>query len=364
MNLLKGWMFLLMIIFSFWGMQSCGGDKQVEEIIRPVRYSEVYSIGGRRIRTFTGVAKAGIESNLSFRVPGSLQKINVKVGDRVSTGKIIAELDPTDYQLQVEQANAALAQARAQARNAEAAYERAMQLYENRNISKSDLDAARAAAESADAAVRSMEKQLELANRQLSYTKLLAPTGGSIAAVNSEVNENVRVGQGIVSLTSSSQIEVELSVPEILITQISEGQTVTVSFDAIEGREFEGVITEVGVALLSQSATYPVTVKMQGKQEEVRPGMAAMVSVNFESSDQKERYIIPTSAVMEDRQGRFVYIVEPSPSEQGFGKIHRKNVEVGQLTGDGLEILQGLKDGDRVVTAGMSRVIEGQKVRI
>ena len=89
-----------------------------------------------------------------------------------------------------------------------------------------------------------------------------------------------------------------------------------------------------------------------------------MVSVNFETTDQKERYIIPSSAVMEDRQGRFVYIVEPSQSEQGIGTIHRKNVEVGQLTGNGLEILQGLKDGDRVVTAGMSRISEGQKVRI
>jgi RND family efflux transporter MFP subunit len=364
MHYRKNLLIWLIAILSFSGMYSCGKEEQVREIIRPVRYSEVFSIGGNRMRTFTGVAKAGVESNISFRVAGTVQKLKVKVGDKVRAGQLLAELDPMDYQLQVEQAKAALAQAKAQSRNAEAAYQRAMQLYENRNISKSDLDAARAAAESANAAVRSMEKQLELANRQYSYTKLIAPTQGAIAAVNCEINENVKIAQSIVSLTSNSQIEVELSVPEILITQITEGHKVTVSFDAIQGKEFEAIITEVGVSITGQAASYPVTVKLQGSTQEIRPGMAAMVSINFESSEKQERYIVASSAVMEDRQGRYVYIVEPSDSENGLGIIHRKKVEVGQITGEGLEILKGLKDGDRVVTAGVSRISDGQKVKI
>jgi multidrug efflux pump subunit AcrA (membrane-fusion protein) len=66
---------------------------------------------------------------------------------------------------------------------------------------------------------------------------------------------------------------------------------------------------------------------------------------------------------MEDRQGRYVYVVEPSDSENNVGIIHRKMVEVGQITGDGLEILKGLKDGDRVVTAGVSLITDGQRVK-
>jgi RND family efflux transporter MFP subunit len=343
---------------------SCGGNEVVEEVIRPVRYVEVFSMGGNRVRTFSGVAQAGVESNLSFKVAGTVEKLFVKVGDKVKSGQLIAQLDPTDYQLQLQQAQAALQQAKAQARNAAAAYERAMQLYENRNISKSDLDAARAASESATAAVRSMEKQAELSQRQSDYTRLRAPIKGAIATVNCEINENVRAGETIVSLSSASQIEVDISLPGILITQIREGQGVTVVFDAIQGKEFEATITEVGVAAVDMAAAFPVTIRLNRTDPEVRPGMAASVSIEFESSDKKERFIVPTSAVLEDRQGRFVFVVKPISEEPEFGMIHRRPVSVGELTTEGLELLQGLKDGDKVVTAGVSRITDGQKVRL
>jgi len=343
---------------------SCGDKEVVDEVIRPVRYIEVFSTGGNRVRTFTGVAQAGVESNLSFKVNGTVQKLWVKVGDRVKAGQRLVQIDPTDYQLQVQQAQAALQQAQAQQRNGDAAYERAMQLYENRNISKSDLDAARAAAESADAAVKAMEKQFELAQRQLNYTLLNAPIEGDIAQVSVEVNENVRSGQPIVSLTSGSQIEVKISVPEVLITQIREGHKVTVTFDAVPGREFEATIIEVGVAAVEMAAAYPVTIRLDRADPEIRPGMATSVSISFESTDHRERFIVPSSAVMEDRQGRYVFTVKPVSEKPEFGIVHRRPVSVGELTAEGLEILQGLKDGDWVITAGVSRIADGQKVRI
>lgn len=343
---------------------SCGGHDVVEEVIRPVRYVEVFSMGGNRVRTFSGVAQAGVESNLSFKVAGTVEKLFVKVGDRVKSGQSIAQLDPTDYKLQLQQAQAALQQAKAQSRNAKAAYDRAMQLYENRNIAKSDLDAARAASESATAAVRSMEKQVELSQRQSNYTRLRAPIDGAIAMVSCEVNENVKAGEVIVSLSSGSQIEVNLSLPGILITQIREGQGVIVIFDAIQGKEFEATITEVGVAAVEMTAAFPVTIRLNRSDPEIRPGMAASVSVEFESSDKKERFVVPTSAVLEDRQGRFVFVVKPMSEESEFGIIYRRPVTVGDLTTEGLELLQGLKDGDKVVTAGVSRIMDGQKVRL
>jgi len=321
-------------------------------------------MGGNRVRTFSGVAQAGVESNLSFKVAGTVQKLFVKVGDKVRSGQLIAQLDPTDYQLQLQQTQAALQQAKAQSRNAEAAYERAMKLYENRNIARSDLDVARAAAESATAAVKSMEKQVELSQRQSDYTRLRAPIDGAIAMVSCEVNENVRAGETIVSLTSGSQIEVNISLPGILITQINEGKKVTVTFDAIQGKEFEATITEVGVAAVEMTAAFPVIIRLNRTDPKVRPGMAASVSIEFESSDKKERFVVPTSAVLEDRQGRFVFVVKPISEEPEFGIIHRRPVSVGELTTEGLELLQGLKDGDKVVTAGVSRITDGQKVRL
>jgi RND family efflux transporter MFP subunit len=226
---------------------SCGEKEQSEEIIRPVRYVEAYSTGGTRTRTFSGVARAGLESKLSFKVPGTIELVAVKVGDRVAAGDLIAQLDPSDYQLEVQKAEAALANAAAQARNAEANYERVRALWENKSASTTDLDASRATYESATAGTRSAQKQLELAKAQLSYTTLNAPISGAIAQVIAEKNENVQIGKTVVTLTSSSRIEVEVSIPEVLISLVTDGDKVTVTFDAIPGREF----VEIAAADLS-----------------------------------------------------------------------------------------------------------------
>ena len=104
---------------------SCGSSKlEQKEVIRPVRYQQVYSTGGVRERSFSGVAKAALESNLSFKVAGTVEQVRVKVGDTVSAGSLIARLAPQDYELQVQETEASLTSARAEARNAKSQYER------------------------------------------------------------------------------------------------------------------------------------------------------------------------------------------------------------------------------------------------
>jgi RND family efflux transporter MFP subunit len=200
-----------------------------------VRYQEVFSTGSQRVRTFSGVTRSAVESNLSFRVAGNIRRRLVEVGDRVEQGQLIAELDPTDFELQVEESEASLLQAQAQARQAEADYQRVRGLYENRNAAKSDLDAGRAAAESARAQIDASIQRLEQARSQLSYTRLRAPLSGSIASVDVEVNENIRAGQRVAMLTSGSKPEVAVAVPESLIGQIQVGGEVQVRFDALPG---------------------------------------------------------------------------------------------------------------------------------
>jgi multidrug efflux system membrane fusion protein len=349
---------MLLVIFS------CGKEEQPQEIIRPVRYLQVFSTGGTRMRTFPGVVQAGLESKLSFQVPGTLRRIAVKVGDEVETGDLIAQLDPSDYELRVQQAEAALANAQAQARNTKAHYSRIRALYENKSASRTDLDAARAADESAAAAVKSAEKQVELARLQLGYTTLKAPTAGAIARVDVEVNENIQSGTHIVTLSAGSDIEVRVSMPEILIAQVEEGSDVMVSCDAIPDKEFVATVREVGIAATEIGTTFPVTVLLRDTDESIRPGMAASVAFRFESKDERERFLLPSQAVVEDREGRFVFIVEPMSDDLRFGLVHRRSVTVGDLTAEGLEVFEGLADGDLVVTAGVSLIREGLKVKM
>jgi len=343
---------------------SCQEKEQTREIIRPVRYIQVFSTGGSRIRTFPGVAQAGMESRLSFKVPGTVKRVAVRVGDRVRAGQIIAELDPYDYQLKVQQAEASLAQAKAQARNADATYDRTRTLYENKSASKQDLDAARMAYESASAMAQASEKQLEQARLQLSYTKITAPILGAIAEVDCEANENVQAGRPLFLLTSDSQLEVKGSIPEILISQIEEKTEVSVKFDAIPDKEFRATVTEVGVKSKTMATTFPVTLRLKKIDPDIRAGMAAVVTFRFESKDERVRFIVPFEVVGEDREGRFVFLVEFLPEQEGYGIVRRRAVTVGELTAEGIEVFEGLADGDMVVTAGISHIVDGQKVKL
>jgi len=343
-------------------LPACESEEPVREpIIRPVRTQQVFSTGGTRVRTFSGTAQAGLESRLSFKVAGTVQVLNVKVGDQVEAGALIAELDPMDYRLQVEETEASLERARADLRNAEAKYARVRALYENRNASRDDLDAARAGAESARAQVHSIQKRLELAGSQLRYTRLKAATDGAIAEVGVEVNENVQAGQTVVLLTSGARPEVKVGVPGILISQVQEGGEVEVTFDSIPGTVFRAAVTEVGV-VTGMSTVYPVTVRLEEADSDVRPGMAAEVAFRFGALDDRERFLVPPIAVGEDRNGRYVFVVKEGA--EGFGVAHRMPVTIGELREEGIEILEGVSDGDLVVIAGISKIVDGLQVKL
>ncbi len=331
------------------------------EAVRPVRFIRVSAAAESPTRMFSGTSKAVVESRLSFRVGGTIQKVNVAVGDAVKKGDLIARIDPADFRIRVQEAEASLARAEAEARNAEANYERVRALYENRNASRNDLDAARAAAESTEAAAAAARKQLELARRQLEYTRLTAPSDCAVASVSAEVNENVAAGQTVAAVTCGDRIDVNVTVPEAVIARINEGDPAAVRFDAVPGETFPGAVTEVGVTSAQLETTFPVAVRLDARDPRVRPGMAAEVALHLRPEKAGLQIMVPPAAVGEDRNGRFVFTV--TPSDPGFGVVHRQSVQVGEITSDGLEIKEGLRDGDFLVTAGVNHIQDGLKVK-
>jgi len=353
------WLVTLLALVT-WG---CAEEAPPEPALRPVRTQQVFSTGVEKVRSFSGTARAGQESRLSFKVAGTVELLDVKVGDRVRAGQLLARLDPQDYRLRVEDAEASLARIRAEVRNAEANYARIRDLYENSNASLNDLDATRAGFESATAALESGEKKLEQARLQLSYARLEAPTAGAISQVPVEVNENVQPGQTVAMLKAEARPEVEIGMPEVFISRVHEGQSVEVTFDALGDRTFEATVTEVGVTSTGLATTFPVKARLVRDEPDVLPGMAAEVHFRFEAGNERERIEVPAFAVSEDREGRYVYVVEEV--RDGVGRAVRREVAVGGLTADGgLEILRGLVDGERVITAGVTRIQDGLEVRL
>ena len=355
----------------------CGGGETTEQEapVRPVRFGEVQQSGTLENQTFSGTAKASTEANLSFKVNGTINNLNVKIGDKIRRGHTIATLDAIDYSVQYDQAVAQLKSAETQIKIAESQlsasrsnYERIEKLYENNSVPISDYEQAKSSYETAqsqyDAAVAQVtasQKQVQSSSNQVSYASLAAPFAGVVTQVMAEENEFVPAGNPIALLSSDSDLEVTVGVPEIFISRIRRGQKVQIRFSVLPGKVLDGTVSEVGFSSANTS-TYPITVSIGSSPAEIRPGMAATVSFEFGSSDSEAQFLVaPVKAIGEDPQGNFVFRLQPEGENY---KAVKQQVEIGKLLANGFEVKSGLSDGDLVATAGLKSLLDGMIVKL
>ncbi len=353
------------LIIFLMSLFSCSGEKaERKEIIRPVRYEQVFLAGGEQSRTLSGVSKAGTEAKLSFRVGGVVEAVNVKVGKRINKGKLIASVDNSDARLNYEKALEALRNAETQKDNAKSNLDRVKGLYENNNLSLSEYESAKDKYASANSTYNTEKRNADLKKRELGYFKLYAPMDGIIAEVAIKKNEQLNPGQVVVTLTSEDDIEVSIGMPEAFISRVKAGEKVSVKFLSLADKIFDGTISEVSFATGNQSSTYPVVVKVEHPTSDIRPGMPADVTFNFVSADgvQRQRLVVPASAVGEDTDGNFVFTV--SETENGLAVVHKKKVTVGELSNEGFEVLEGLQNGELVATAGVESLTDRIRVKL
>lgn len=156
-------------------------------------------------------------------------------------------------------------------------------------------------------------------------------------------------------------MEIALGIPENVINKITEGMLVDVSFASIENT-FKAIVTEASPALDVNTATYPVRVTIVNPSDEIKSGMAANVTFHFNDAiDQSKKLIAPMTAVGEDSNGNFVFLISEN---QNSVVVNKKPVKIGNLTPQGFEILSGLKKGQKIATAGLQTLLDGQKVKL
>ena len=344
---------------------ACGeAVEETTERLRPVRFVTVHDDSVFRDRSFAGTSKSVRESRLSFKVSGTVINVPVQIGQRLQAGDLIAEIDPTSFALQVQQAQAALLEAEANERRAVTNYERTKGLYANDSASLNDLEATRAQSESARAVVSSATKALEIARLNASYTRLTADSECTIASLNIEVNENASPGQQVAAVSCGDEFEVTLDLPESLIKRVDESTPVSIVFNAIPGEVFDGDITEIAFATATGSAGFPVVIQVLGEHASLRSGLAANVTFQLDSAAVGgDGVVIPVNAIINDGDGTFVFVAAPTGTE-GEATVERRAVSVGELSQNGIEVVNGLSLGDRVITAGLTAIREGQKVLV
>lgn len=345
-------------------LAGCGEEAVVQETkLRPVKFITTdQGATAIRDRVFSGTTQATQEVDLSFKVSGTVKQVTVAVGDRISKGDLIAELDSETSRVELEQARASLAKANAARRNAEAEYQRVRQLYTNDNASQNELDSALASAESAKATYNADAQSVRLAKLNLQYTQLKADTVCSVASVGIEPNENVTMGTTVAQVNCGDGWEVKIAVPESLIGAFQNGLRGSVQFASLRGEAFEGIVTEVGTAT-GGSTIFPVTLLLDDAPPIIRSGLAAEVTFQFTNHNaSSDIFYLAPEVVGQDETGTFIYVIEAS-NVPGTAVLRRRSVDVGEISELGLEILNGLSDGERVVVAGHKSARDGLLVR-
>lgn len=346
---------------SLW-LAACEPPPEPEpEPIRPVRTEIVQVVSGLRTRMLSGSAQAGAETQLSFKVSGTLESLLVKVGDTVKKGQKLATLDEDDYRLQLSEAQASVGAARAQSRTAQTDYDRVRKLYANGNAAKAELDRARGQFDAARAQLASANQRIKLLKKQVRYTTLYAPADGTVARTTAEVDENLSTGQPVIVLSTGARTEVIVPMPESLIGEVEPQMPVDVRFPAAGGQTIKGTVTEISPVAQGMS-TYPVTVVLDEESAAVRPGMAAEISFTFGEANAAPVVRVPLVAVGEDREGRHVLLVTDIKESQGV--VKRQPVTVGDIAEGGFNVESGLKGGEVLITAGLRHVQPGMQVKL
>lgn len=173
-------------------LTACGEEqKKVEKFVRPVKYQEVGFLGGEKIRSFSGTSRTDEIINLSFRSGGILTMFDIKLGQKVSKGQLLAKLDNVQSRLNYENAVSSLNSAASQMNTAKSSLDRIRSLYEKGSTSLSDYEAAKNSYRTAQASHESAKRTVAIQQDQISYGFLYAPNNGTIASISTEVNENV-----------------------------------------------------------------------------------------------------------------------------------------------------------------------------
>lgn len=359
-NLLKSLLFI--VVFS---LISCGGkEKKEEKIVRPVEYQEIGFIGGEKIRTFNGTAKTDKIINLSFRNNGIITEFDIKLGQRVKKGQLLAKLDNVQSRLGYEQAVSSLNSAASQMNTAKLSLDRTRSLYEKGSASLSDFENAKNSFRTAQASHESQKRSVAIQQEQIRYGYLYAPEDGVIASVSAEIDENVSPGQNIAVLNAGTDMEISLGLPESVINRVTQGMNVAIDFSSLKDKKFNGSVTEVAPSLDANTSTYPVRITVTNPSEEIKSGMAANVTFDFGSEKNSgNALVVPAKSVGEDGNGRFVFLIEGADGA-GNGIVKKQYVDIGELTSEGFEIISGLSAGEKIATAGLQTLLDGQEVRL
>ena len=300
---------------------------------------EVYSAAYMTVShetVYSSTVQANIVNNISPQTAGRIRKLNVEVGDFVSKGQVLAEID----RMQLEQAELKL-------KNDERELERCRQLLNEGGLSQSDFD--------------SMELAFKVSKTSydnlVENTILRSPVSGVITARNYDVGDMYTMSSPVYTVQQITPVQLLVAVSETDYTRISKGDKCVITADALPGESFRGSVVRIYPVMDPSSHTFNVEVQVPNANARLRPGMYARVSLNMGDT---ESIVIPDAAIVKQQGSgqRTVFVLKDDDTAEV------RLVTLGKFFDGQYEVLEGLSEGDRVVSKGQASLRAGVKVEV
>ena len=320
---------------------------------RPVQVERVKFERDGANREFVGVVRARYETDLGFRVAGKIVSRLINNGDVVHAGDVIARLDPQDFVLQVESAEAELAAATSNLAQARAEAERYATLKTRGFAAVADFDRKNAARDEAEGRLERARRTLDLARNQLSYAELKADADGVITATPAEAGQVVAIGQSVARLARHGEKEAVVALPESWLGEARKSQA-SMRLWSDPDRRFTARLRELSPQADAATRTYAGRFTIADADDTVALGMTATVTL-ARTADAKIAKL-PLAAVLNRGSGPAVYVVDAS------GALELRDVKVAAFTEDAALVTDGVRDGETIVTLGVQKLQAGLKV--
>lgn len=335
--------FLLMSVVSGCGRQEAAEQEEVESRV-PVSVETVQMQDFDKMITLGGLTAAENTVHVIAKVSGmeQIKAVNVKVGDKVSAGQVLAQLD--NETASINMSNAQLAYD-----NAYTNYENAKQLFELGAVSQTELNQLKMAYENANNTLRQAQMAMD-------YATVTAPISGTVTMVNANVGSYATASSPMFEIANVDTLEITAGINEQNVSKIKIGQEVLLKINSVSDQWMSGTITEISKVMNAQTKAYPITIAMSNKDDALVAGMYAEVQVVVDHAD--DVLVIPVDAIVYKEAKPFAFVTQPD------GTVKEAALTLGINDGDNYVVTEGLQAGDQIVVKGNGNLVEGEAVTI
>lgn len=306
--------------------------------------------------SFSANLEAVWATEVSPKADGRIDKLLVDEGDAVTAGMVLAQLDVNELAAQVMQAEGQLLQAKATLEQNELNFRRMDALYQKNAVSAQTLDSARTQRDLAQGGVNAAQGNLLLLKTRLDNARIISPLNGVVIKRYVQAGAFSKAGSPIVAVADTSTLLAKAMVGEAQIAELSVGTPVKVRVNALQGQEFKGVLTRLSPAASVPTRTFTAEVSIPNPTQALKVGMYANADIGGQV--RKNVLVVPEGALVLREDQKTVFVV------QADSKVMQRVLKLGDAAGGWVEVIDGLKEGDRIVVAGQHKLKDGTTVRL